>query len=179
MFSLLTFNIFHTPFSGVSIADFELVNASWDSRYSCVKFENAPLFMTFIGNFKALICLLRSCFLIQPTEQINICLKLSRQVFTSSKFEIIQSSIYFFKVKNGNPNEICYVWNNVSNRFSEAMSEICSKLAITTPERSHCCRSGFFLFFLLTLTRFHKWFYCFHSWLWTSKCRLKYMERLN
>ena len=85
MFSLLTFNIFHTPFSGVSIADFELVNASWDSRYSCVKFENAPLFMTFIGNFKALICLLRSCFLIQPTEQINICLKLSRQVFTSSK----------------------------------------------------------------------------------------------
>ena len=47
--------------------------------------------------------------------------------------------------------------------------EICSKLMIKTPERSHSRCSGVFVFFLLTLNKFHTLFWCFYCWHWTSK----------
>ena len=47
----------------------------------------------------------------------------------------------------------------------------CSKLAVETPE--HWEISGIILVsLLLTLSRFHTLFWCFHCWLWTNKCQL-------
>ena len=47
----------------------------------------------------------------------------------------------------------------------------CSKLAVETPE--HWEISGIILAsLLLTLSRFHTLFWCFHCWLWTNKCQL-------
>ena len=63
------------------------------------------------------------------------------------------ASIYLFKVDNGNIRTMC---------------EICLKLTVKTPERRQWCHSGVFI---VDFNRFHTFFWCFHCWLWTSKCR--------
>ena len=56
----------------------------------------------------------------------------------------------------------------VNKTNSRKRCEICLKLTIKTPERRHWRRIGVFI---VTSNIFHT-FFCFHSWLWTSKCRL-------
>ena len=56
-----------------------------------------------------------------------------------------------------------YVLFKVNNRKARAICEICSKLTIKTLERRHWCSSGVLL---LTLNRFHTFFWCFQCWTW-------------
>ena len=53
--------------------------------------------------------------------------------------------------------------------------EICSKLTITIPERGHWRRSGVFI---VTFPHISTFFWCFYSWLWTSKCWLEWLSCL-
>ena len=53
----------------------------------------------------------------------------------------------------------------VSSRNLKAMYEICSKLTIR--------HWVVLLSLLLSLNRFHKFFHCFHRWLWANKCQRK------
>ena len=62
------------------------------------------------------------------------------------------ANIYLFKVNNRNTIK-CF--------------EICSKLAIQTPERPQCRCSGVFI---ANFNIFQNFFYSFYCWLWTSKC---------
>ena len=66
---------------------------------------------------------------------------------------LILAGICLFKVSNGNTRTMC---------------EICSKLTIKTRHRCHWRR---LMYSLLTLNRFHVLLWCFHCWLWKSKCR--------
>ena len=50
--------------------------------------------------------------------------------------------------------------------------KICSTLVIKRPEWYQWC---YFVSLLLTLNRFHTLFWCFHYWLWTSKCQLGFV----
>ena len=67
----------------------------------------------------------------------------------------------------------------LNNGYTRRMCEVCSKLAIKTPERHYWDPSCVFMitlndvvlvFPLLTLNRFHTLFF-FPELLWTSKCR--------
>ena len=64
------------------------------------------------------------------------------------------AGIYLFKVNNGNRRRMC---------------EICSKL---TKRHQKDVSNVVVMSLLLTLNRFHTLCWCFHSWLWTSKCQL-------
>ena len=72
--------------------------------------------------------------------------------FRANEFAVV----YLFKANNGN---------------TRAMHDIYSKLTIKTPQRRQWRRSDVFNV-VLTLGRFHWFFWCFHCWLWTSKCQL-------
>ena len=56
----------------------------------------------------------------------------------------------------------------VNNRIIRLVSNICSKSTIKTPSKF----TDVVLVSLLTLDRFHTWFWCLHCWLRTSKCWL-------
>ena len=74
------------------------------------------------------------------------------RVFWDPCFEQIlkyfDSSLLFF------PLGICLF--KVADTKTRSMREICSKLTIKTPERDH-------------------WRWCFHCWIWVSKCQLGYL----
>ena len=63
-----------------------------------------------------------------------------------------------------------------SKENTRAMCEICSKLTIKTTKRRHWTdlrRSGVFI---VNSEQFYTFFWCFHRWLWTSKCLLGHIQ---
>ena len=63
----------------------------------------------------------------------------------------------------------CIYLFKVDSKNTRLMYEICSKLAIKTPERSHW---WYFGVFIVTWNTFYTLLWCFYCWLWVSKCQL-------
>ena len=114
------------------------------------------------GNLRNLLNICDLSFSINSERFLFISSKMLDRVYMCP----FPAGIYLFQVNNRN----------------RTLCEICSKLTIKTPEPRHWCRSGDFIvnfeqilqivlvFLLLTLNRFHKLFWRFYCWLWTSKC---------
>ena len=77
------------------------------------------------------------------------------------------TSIYLFKVNNGNTRILCEISSKVNNKKK-------TEFKVNNKDNRKTFKDVVRVSLLLTLNRFYTLLWCFHCcWLWTSKCRLK------
>ena len=113
---------------------------------------------------------------VQPQTCNFIKRETPTQVFSCEFYEISKKTLFYIiplVAASAATTDLLKI-NNGNTRL---ITQICSKLRIKSPERRHWHHPGVFIVNFeidYALNLFHTFFWCFHCWLWTSKCRLGY-----